>query len=380
MSNDGNKELYGQIVRIFDELSSGNHPSELEHMVSKAHRLFSGGYTPSAYPSSDFGAKTVKSLAEYGNLIHQRKKISVEGAEREVTTEHEAYRSLVLASRLADNLILPNFESKTEFTNKVFNDIYNLGLAYLQGIVAAVGQEYIGREEAFDAKTRAVRIAGKGIRVQDVYHEEGLSKKLKGCVKNLIRRINKSQPEFVRTFELVPTSQKKIYHGHLLMNSLAEMITKIDSSNEFVFKPHTIFPIAQGGNEFGLRIANAFQDRGYSPLVYPLLYSIKTRKHRSPWIAHDSQFLGKDLEGQDLLVVEDWVTTGNTLRGILNELDMRYPHEIRVATIKRDPDKSKARALNNFKFYVGQWTEYNGPKTDSLKNLNGNHPVVTLID
>ena len=125
MSNDGNKELYGQIVRIFDELSSGNHPSELEHMVSKAHRLFSGGYTPSEYPSSDFGAKTVKSLAEYGNLIHQRKKISVEGAEREVTTEHEAYRSLVLASRLADNLILPNFESKTEFTNKVFNDIYN---------------------------------------------------------------------------------------------------------------------------------------------------------------------------------------------------------------------------------------------------------------
>ena len=90
--------------------------------------------------------------------------------------------------------------------------------------------------------------------------------------------------------------------------------------------------------------------------------------------------MGKDLEGQDLLVVEDWVTTGNTLRGILNELDMRYPHEIRVATIKRDPDKSKARALNNFKFYVGQWTEYNGPKTDSLKNLNGNHPVVTLID
>ena len=379
MSNEGNKELYRQIVMVFDELSSGNRPSELEHIVSRAHRLFSGGYNPTEYPTSDFGVEIVRNLAEYGNLLHQRKKIIIEGAEREVTTEQEAHRSLVLASELADRLILPNFESKTEFTNKVFNDIYNLGLAYLQGIVAAVGEEYINSEDAFDAKTTAVRIAGKGIRVLDVYHDDGLSKKLKGCVKNLTRRIKKSQPEFVRSFELVPTSQKKIYHGNLLMKHLTEEITKTDSAGEFIFKPHTIFPIAQGGNEFGLRIANAYQDKEYSPQVYPLLYSIKTRKHRYPWVSHDSMVLGKELEDKDLLVVEDWVTTGNTLRGILNELERRYPHEIKVATIKRDPEKSKARTLNSYNFYVGQWAEYNGSKTDSLQILNGKHPTVTLI-
>lgn len=382
MGNEGNNELYRQIVNTFNRLSSGDHPSDLEHMVSKAYMLFSGGYVPSEQPSSDFGGEILRNLLEYGKLLSLRKKIKVDGAEREFATEQEAYQSLILSNKLANDLILPNFNLKTDFSNKVFNDIYNLGLAYLHGIVSGVADEYIGDEEAFDAKKRAVRIAGKGIRVQDRYHEEGLGKKLRECVKTLAKRIEKAQPGFLRSFELVPTSQKKIYHGHELMRKVAEEITETDSSDEFVFTPSVIFPIAQGGNEFGLRIANAYQDKGYSPVVYPLLYSIKTRKHRSPWIAHDSQILGRNLENQDLLVVEDWVTTGNTLRGILNELNQNYPHEIRVATVKRDPLKSKIPALNHYKFYVGQWTEYNGGKTDSLRDLNGNrkHPTIISID
>ncbi len=47
---------------------------------------------------------------------------------------------------------------------------------------------------------------------------------------------------------------------------------------------------------------------------------------------------------------------------------MRYPHEIRVATIKRDPSQSKVPYLNNYKFYVGSWSKYKGSKTDTLRS------------
>jgi hypoxanthine phosphoribosyltransferase len=342
-------------------------------MVSKAHFLFLGGFVPTEYPSSDFGKKIVRDLAEYGHLLSLRKKVNIAGGEREVSTETEAYQSLILASQLADNLILPHFNYKTDFSNVVFNDIYNLGLAYLHGIISAIAQQYIDEEEAFDAKTNAVGIASKGIRLHDAYiHTDELNKQLGPCVKKLSRRLNRAQPEFLRSFELVPTSQKKVYRGQEIMRTMVDEISEVDASGNFVFKPAVIFPIAQGANEFGLRIAHAYQDKGYSPQVYPLLYSIKTRKHRSPWIAYDSKVLGNSLEGKDLLIAEDWVTTGNTLRGILYEVERTYPNEIRIATIKRDPTKSKTPSLKNYHFYVGQWTEYIGQKVDSLGSVSKN--------
>jgi len=98
------------------------------------------------------------------------------------------------------------------------------------------------------------------------------------------------------------------------------------------------------------------------------LYSIKTRRHRSPWIDNDSKVLG-ELEGKNVLVVEDWVTTGNTLRGILLEVERRYPHEVRVATIKRDPESSKSALLKKYRFYIGKSAQYRGGKTDALSQV-----------
>lgn len=367
MSNERNRILYKQIVRVFDESSSGGH-NGLEKVVSRAYHLFLGGFVPSEYPSSDFGKQVLEDLAEYSHLASSRRKINIAGAERDVTTETEAYRSLVLARKLADELILPGFHSKTDFSNKVFNDIYNLSLAYLHSIVASVAQEYIDEEETIDAKSNAVKIASKGIRLYEAYQGVESHKQVKSCIKKFARRMRRAQPELLRSFELVPTSQKKIYKGHEIMEEMAEEISQTNASEQFLFKPNVIFPIAQGGNEFGLRIAHAYQDKGHSPTVYPLLYSIKTRRHRLPRINNDSMFLRRNLESQDLLVVEDWVTTGNTLRGILNEIDRKYPHEIRVATIKRDPSRSKIPSLRNYHFYVGKWTRYTGSKVDSLRN------------
>jgi len=98
--------------------------------------------------------------------------------------------------------------------------------------------------------------------------------------------------------------------------------------------------------------------------TYPLFFSIKTRRHQRPWVENDSPFLEKRLENKDVLITEDWVTTGNTLRGILREVDETYPRDIRVATLKRDPDKSKIPILDNYKFYTGSWSHYDGPKID----------------
>ncbi len=368
MSNERNKVLYKKVIRTFNESFRGGH-TDLENMILKAHDLFRAGFVPTEYPSSDFGKQVLGDLAEYSHLVSLRRKIDIAGAERDFATEIEAYKSLVLASKLVDELILPHFHSKTKFSNKVFNDIYNLGLAYLHSIVASVAQEYIDEEEAVDAKNNAVKIASKGIKLHDAYHQEVEShKQLKSCVKKFVRNLGKAQPELLRSFELVPISQKKIYKGEEIMEEMVENISQTDDSEKFLFKPAVIFPIAQGGNEFGLRIAHAYQDKGYSPPVYPLLYSIKTRRHRSPWIDNDSRFLRRNFEDQDLLVVEDWVTTGNTLRGVLNEIDRKYPHEIRVATIKRDPSRSKIPPLRNYHFYVGKWTRYTGSKVDSLRN------------
>jgi len=368
MGNEKNRETYRQIIRTFEGPLSSAH-NGLEQAVSKAHMMFLGGFVPAEFPQSDYGKQVLRDLADYASLSASRKKVEIAGAEREIATETEAYQSLLLATKLAETLVLPNFHEKTDVSNKIFNDIHNLGLAYLHSIVSSVAQEYVEEEEATNAKKGAVRVASKGIRAYDSYHGSGeFDKQIRSDLKKLTRSLDRTEPNFLRPYELVPTSQKQIYRGQELMSALAEKIASVDNEGDFIFKPNIIFPIAQGGNEFGIRIAHAYQDKCYNPAVYPLLYSIKTRKHRMPRISNDSRFLRRPLEGQDVLVVEDWVTTGNTLRGILNELEMRYPHEIRVATIKRDPSQSKVPYLNNYKFYVGSWSKYKGSKTDTLRS------------
>ena len=99
------------------------------------------------------------------------------------------------------------------------------------------------------------------------------------------------------------------------------------------------------------------------------MYSIKTRKQRYPWIAHDGEFLANNVLEKNVLLTEDWVTTGNTVRGILKELEGAFPHEVRIATVKRDPEQSKVPILDKYKFYVGIWNKYTGAKNDSIKDL-----------
>ena len=340
-----NGNQYLKVKEVFEDIGENLTQKKIESTTSKAYHLFLGGYTPSEYPASDFGKKVISSLSNYCHLLSDRKKVEIAGGKREIALETEAFDSLLLAEGLARELLVPLFKVKSDVSNKIFNDIHYLSLAYVHAIVNGVADEYINAEEAFEAKSRAVNLAKQGVRVHDSYLKGGFSNETSNNLDKFKRFLNDSQKRLLRHYELVPTAEKKIYKRKELMKALEEKVAEKDSKGKFLFKPDIIFPIAHGGTGVGVELANTFEDLGCSPITYPLLYSIKTRKHRHPWIQHDLNFLGGGLEGKDVLITEDWVTTGNTLRGILNKLENLFPHEIRVATIKRDREKSKVPLL-----------------------------------
>ena len=379
MSNpEKNRRIYKELALGLETVARGDFEEKLPFYLLRAHNLFLNGFhsVQEDKSSENFVASTLEDLTRYYSLKGKRQKKIIAGGEREVSTEDDSYESLVLSEKIARNLILPFFIRPNPFSNAIFKDIYNLGLAYLHAATSSVADEYVPLERATEIKLRAVDLAKGALRLTDHYHQfinsfsdsqtairEDLEfKKLGKTFENLLDRANS---RFLRSFELVPTSQKHIHHGPQLMKSISENLTALEGE-ELKYAPLVIFPIAQGGNEFGLRIAMAYDDKGHQPITYPLLYSIKTRKHKHPWVKNDSNFLGQPLEGEKLLIAEDWITTGNTLKGILEELESLLPKEIKIATIKRDKLLSKISALEKYDIRTGQWAIYSGDKTDSI--------------
>jgi hypoxanthine-guanine phosphoribosyltransferase len=367
-----NREIYAALCNELDSVASGNSSQELEALVNKSFQSFLNGHRAETRPVSDYTGEIIKHMQHYCALLSNRQKVDIAGGEREIATEEGALSALKDAHYLAEHLLVPHFRSKNDFSNRVFNDLYNLGLSYAEAVTNGVASEYIGPEDAFNAKVGAVHVAKEGVRIGRLYRDmkdrfgEDMAQKLVKFGDYL----SCTKPSFMRSFEVVSTTPKRIMRKDENIEQLVRQITERDERGEFRFKPAAIFPIAHGGTEFGVILANAYQDRGYMPVTYPLLFSMKTRKQRKPWTSNDMQFLGKSLEGKDVIIVEDWVTTGNTVRGILSKLEESFPREIRIATIKRDPEKSKVPFLDKFTFYIGEWAAYPGTKTDSLADMH----------
>ncbi len=365
------KYLYRQFVDSLEKSSNGEAVDRMEIILDRAFILFLGGdFRPVYYPTSDFLAKNIKDLSEYCETLKHRRKIDIEGGEREVTTEKDAFDSLVLANSLARNLVMPFVHVSNQFTNRIFNDIYNLSLSYVEAICSGVADEYIDQKKSPEAKLEAVELARQGIDIKKIYDTNRLSPNLQTEFKSLDNLIKFAHPEFMRPFELVATSRKKIYKKKELTEKIRPDLTRTDAQGKLLFYPSVIFPIANGGIELGIELSIAYDKlTEREPIVYPLMFSMKTRKQRYPWTQNDTDFLSQSLENSDVLITEDWVTTGNTLRGILQKIEDTYPREIRIATWKRDPEKSKIPILDKYKFYVGSWSTYIGGKTDSLKDM-----------
>jgi hypoxanthine phosphoribosyltransferase len=92
-------------------------------------------------------------------------------------------------------------------------------------------------------------------------------------------------------------------------------------------------------------------------------------------ITHD---LARNIEGEDVLLVEDIVDTGLTVRYLLDNLATRHPRSLKVAALLEKPARAKVAVPVDFKgftiedrFVVGYGLDYDG----RLRNL----PHVALL-
>lgn len=92
-------------------------------------------------------------------------------------------------------------------------------------------------------------------------------------------------------------------------------------------------------------------------------------------ITHD---LARNIEGEDVLLVEDIVDTGLTVRYLLDNLATRRPRSLKVAALLEKPARAKVKVPVDFKgftiedrFVVGYGLDYDG----RLRNL----PSVSLL-
>src|SRR3989344_3255967 len=307
----------------------------------------------------------MKRVKKYASLVSARRNVVIEGGSREITTEDEALGSLKLAHALASDLILPQFKKTNDLTNRIFRDLFYLSLSYVDSIADGVADEYISKERALDSKVKAVAVAKEGLRVREHYLKQGINQIGTQNLENMGMQLANVDETLMRPFEIVATSPKKVHRKEELTEKIKQELIRSDP----LYLPSVIFPIAHGGNELGIVLSNLYEDNGHKVITYPLMFSIKTRKQRHPWVQHDGIFLDSNLENKNFLVTEDWVTTGNTLRGILIELEKLYPRETRIVTLKRDPEKSKVPFLDKYNFLIGQWARYDGKKTDSITDM-----------
>lgn len=62
--------------------------------------------------------------------------------------------------------------------------------------------------------------------------------------------------------------------------------------------------------------------------------------------------VSKPMAGRDLLVVEDIVDTGLTMKFLLENLAARHPASVRVATLLEKPSRARARVEIDYKGFV----------------------------
>ncbi len=341
-----------------------------EASLSRLHLALLSGHKPEYSSKSDFVNGIVADMEKYCGLVKARRNIVVEGSSREMATETEALESLKYAVKIAKDYLTPFMRRRFDFSDKVFHDIHDLGIAYVNAVTDSASEEYIPREATVDAKLRSTNLAKQASRTRRTYAADHVKKAdLEDTLSVLSDSVSKNTTEsYMRPYENVVVTPKKVSKKRKFTDRLIDgLTTSLGTAEKLEFVPDVIFPIATGGVELGIDVAIVYENFGFDPIVYPVMFSMKTRKHRHPWTANDEEFLRtRNHEGEKFLITEDWVTTGNTVRGVINELESSFPKEIRVATIKRDPKISRMPILDKYRFYVGQWIPYRGSKTDSI--------------
>lgn len=199
-------------AKALDRVARGDTKEKLESTTQKLFNLFlNGGSISNPIFCSDYAGEMIDNIRCYASLISGRKEVDIAGGHRHVSTEEEAYDSLVHTSVLLKDLVAPFFSHRNDFTNRLFKDVYNLGFSYVDAIVNGIAEEYIDVDDALDAKLNSIELAKHCVRTSGFYnHGEGLDEATKAYALDLNQKLNVTRRDFMRSFALVPTARKKI--------------------------------------------------------------------------------------------------------------------------------------------------------------------------
>jgi len=366
MNLQKNREVYQHFLRDLDSFATGSRPEDITNYSDRVWHILlnTSDFVADEHMlegHSDYARNVSRLLYRLTQNRRARIKREIGGSYREMTSERRAFEELADTVSLLRDFVVPMRVSPANFTTALVNDVYNLSLAHVQSVVNMAIDEYFDNTETFNAKTTSTRLARRAFDTRESYDStpgslEGVVGIRLKLVSDSLQDIDHKKP---RDFELVPTKPKEIMHKRKATGNLIKQLP-LD------YVPDFIVPIAQGGIELGVQLDSHYHSQGHRTVCYPVMFSIKTRRHLRPRMFADRLFL-EQAQDKSHLVTEDWITTGRTLIGVVGDLTARQPQDVRVATIKRDPSSLDHPILGKYEIYAGEISKYTGPKTDQTR-------------
>lgn len=370
MARDKLQVRYREFLNDLDAIARGDVPGTLEKTVDKAWIIHDTQptFVPDTSGVSEYAQRASFHLTQLAELRSQRRKCRVNDAEAEMSSEVDAFDELSQVTTIFGDLIFPSHVGErqpSQFMQTMLREIYHLSLAYAHSVTQACAEEFVDGPEIYEAKVNSTAVPREAFDFTSAFIMDQKCQRgneTYGCFRRFNDALQRATSRYLRDFKLTLVTPKNISRKEESIEAVVEQAT-----NET--RPDFIVPIAQGGVELGVRLDSAYRKLGHVVIDYPLMFSIKTRKQRQPWTELDVDFFRK-VVGKDILVAEDWITTGNTLKGVLADLARYLPSEVRVSTIKRDPRSLQDEVLDSRWIYSGMIANYKGNKTDTINSDN----------
>lgn len=366
------REKYGLFIADLEAFLAGDRKPTLEANLDRVWRI--QDTQPQFEPPireriSEYAARVCKDIVELAQLRARRSNRIINETEMEMSSETDAFYELQSIRTIFEDLVFPTRTScngtNSEFVQSMLKELFNLSLAYSHSVVQASADEFVPEENVYAAKTGATTVAREAFDFKQAFtagRESGNPALAREQFERFHRALQShASPAYLRDFKLTFVAPKSIYKKEECIRSLVQQVVADEQ-----YAPGFLVPVAQGGIELAVRFDSAYRAHGHEPTSYPIMFSIKTRKHRRPWTDLDGEFFGK-IPGESLLVTEDWITTGTTIKGVLADIVSSLPGQVRFATIKRDPRSMKDALLRNQWIYSGMVSAYGGNKTDEVK-------------
>lgn len=353
---------YRKFLAVLDRFAVDGNTDRLGGLLDRGFSILThtSGFDPKqAYlpTTSSYTKEISENLKKYVFFNKQRIKRHIGDSLREITSERHAYHELSYVSELIERLAIPTrLDSRSAFINRLVNEAYNLSLAQVSTAVDVSDDGYIRDSDVYSTKIKSTVLAQAACRMKERFRTIGNSSpRFDSAYFEFRKAFSDTDPQATREFEFVATQPKRLSHQEKDINSVIQQLENLPEK----YLPDVIIPVAHGGIELGTRLDVHYTDKGHSPICYPLLFSVKTRRHSSPRTFPDRVFLS-ELEDKKIVVTEDWISTGKTLVGLLGDITSMQPQDVKVASVKQDPASRNNKMLSNYPVYAGEMASYKG--------------------